>query len=60
MSNLEEMMASGMVKVFVNCEDCSKQKECGMRYSPGCCNWAGYRESMMDSKESNGKVCSSK
>ena len=55
MSYLEEMIATGMVKFFVCCEACSKQKECGMRFSPGCCNWAGFRETLKEKTNNKGE-----
>ena len=48
--SIEEMMTTGQVRFYILCEDCSKKKECGERLSPGCCNWAGYRNKL---KESN-------
>lgn len=39
------------IKVFISCEDCSKQDECDQRYSPGCCNHIGYAETVKDKED---------
>lgn len=54
-------MASGQVKFFIHCEDCSKREECGQIFSPGCCNWAGYQKKLKeDISEGSSKVSGNK
>ena len=42
MDDFEKLIATGMIHIFVMCDDCSKKNECDERFSPGCCNWTGY------------------